>query len=342
MKIGLVGYQGSGKSTLFEWLTGVAPDASQAHVGQSAMAAVPDERIDKLVEIYEPKKVVYASVEIVDTPGLARDHEGSAARLAKIREVGCLVLVVAGFADADPLAELESFEEDLLLADMELLQGRVERLRESVKKPRPTRDQEMAELAALEPLLSKLEEGQALREMELTDDQEKAIRAFQLFTSKPKLIVVNTADDESRPERFLDPLGETARAVAAPVSLELELARMDEAQREEMRNDLGLEGDRRPELLQAMLRASGQMLFFTASEKEVRSWLLPFGATAVDAADGIHSDLARGFIRAETMAAADLFRLGSEREVKAQNLMRQEPKDYIVQDGDVLHIKFSV
>ena len=341
MKIGLVGYQGSGKSTLFEWLTGVEPDPSLAHVGQSAMAPVPDPRVDALVEIYRPKKIVLASLELFDTPGLARDDEGNAARLARIREVGCLVLVVAAYAGDDPLAELARFEEDLLLADMQIVSGRVQRLRESVKKPRPSREREQAELDALEPLLAALESGRALREIELSDEQQKVIRAFQLFTHKPKLVVVNTADDENQPERFLRPLGQTP-AVAVPLGLELELARLGPEEREEMRRDLGLASDRRPEVLQAMLRASGQILFFTASEKEVRSWLLPRGATALDAADSIHSDLARGFIRAETMASADLIRLGSEREVKAQNLLRQEPKDYIVQDGDILHIKFNV
>ena len=340
MKIGLVGYQGSGKSSLFQWLTGVEPDPSQAHVGQSAMAPVPDPRIDALVEIYHPKKVVTAAIELFDTPGLSRDHEGNAARLAKIREVGCLVLVVAAYAGADPLAELASFEEDLLLADMEIVTGRVERLRQSVKKPRPTRDQELAELAALEPLLEALESGQALRDIKLSKEQQKVVRAFQLFTRKPKLVVVNVADDEERPERFTASL--KARSLAVALGLELELARLDQAERAEMLRDLGLQGTPPGKALGAMLQASGQMLFFTASEKEVRSWLLHLGATAVEAADSIHSDLARGFIRAETMAAADLLRLGSEREVKAQHLMRQEPKDYVVQDGDILHIKFSV
>src|SRR3954469_8419567 len=125
MKIGIVGYQGSGKSTLFEWLTGVAAVPAQAHTGQSAMAAVPEPRIAALCEIYHPKKVTQASLELVDTPGLSRTHEGNAARLGLIREAGCLVLVVAGFSGSKPLVDMASFQEDVLLADLEIVSGRV-------------------------------------------------------------------------------------------------------------------------------------------------------------------------------------------------------------------------
>src|SRR5436853_4008097 len=154
MKIGLIGYQGSGKSTLFEWLTGAKPDPALAHASQSAMAAVPEPRVEALCQIYHPKKITLAALELVDTAGLSRTHEGNAARLAQIREAGCLLLVVGGFArGSDPLADVSSFDEDFLLADLEIVSGRVERLRESTKKPRPNRDQEMAELEALEPVL---------------------------------------------------------------------------------------------------------------------------------------------------------------------------------------------
>src|SRR5690606_15690884 len=158
-----IGYQGSGKSTLFEWLTGVKPDPALAHASQQAMAAVPDERVEPLCKIYNPKKVTLASLELVDTAGLSRSHEGNAARLAQIREAGCLVLVVGAFGSGSKaMADVDAFAEDFLLADMEIVAGRVERLRESTKKPRPGREQELAELAALEPLLAALESGQPL------------------------------------------------------------------------------------------------------------------------------------------------------------------------------------
>lgn len=342
MKIGLVGYQGCGKSTSFEFLTGVRPDPAQAHIGQSAMAPVPEARVEPLCAVYHPKKITLAALELVDTPGLARSHEGNATRLTVLREAGCLVLVVGAFAGQDWRQDLHSFREDLLLADMQIVSGRIDKLKDSVKKPRPNRDQELAELAALEPMLAALESGKALSEVGLSEEHLKHTRSFRLLTEKPTLILVNVADDETDLQKYTS--GDTAeqRVFAAPLGLELELARMNPADRTEFQKEMGLTGSCHDELIRLILDASGQMLYFTAGDKEVRTWMLRKGGTALEAAENIHSDLARGFIRAETMQCDDLIRLGSEREVKAKNLTRQEPKDYVVKDGDILHIKFSV
>jgi ribosome-binding ATPase YchF (GTP1/OBG family) len=342
MKIGLVGYQGCGKSTLFEWLTGVRPDPALGHTGQSAMAVVPEPRVAPLTAIYKPKKVTLAGLELVDTPGLTRSHEGNAARLSLIREAGSLVLVVAAYDGTDWRKDLSRFDEDFLLADLEIVSGRIERLRDSVKKPRPNRDQELAELAALEPLAATLEAGRRLGEAGLTDEQLKATRSFRLLTEKPRLVLVNVADDEADLARFAAQAPAGERVVAAPLGLELELERMAPSDRASFVQEMGLSPLDRDDLLRTVLDVSGQFLYFTAGDKEVRTWMLPKGATALEAADNIHTDLARGFIRAETMRADDLIRLGSEREVKAHHLLRQEPKDYVVQPGDILHIRFSV
>lgn len=342
MKIGLVGYQGSGKSTFFNWITGVAPDPSLAYATQSAMAPVPDPRVAQLCSIYHPKKTTLASLEIVDTPGLSRDHEGNAARLGLIREAGCLVLVVAAFDGTDPLATLGSFEEDLMLADLEVISGRVERLRDSIKKPRPNREEQKEELAAIEPLVDLLEQGQPLDPCRMTKEQLRATRSYRLLTEKPRLVIMNMADDEHDSGQFEAHQPEHARIVAVPVGLELELSRMHPAEQAEFRQELGSPGFDRDGLVRTLMEASGQMLFFTAGEKEVRTWMIPVGATAVEAADTIHSDLARGFIRAEIMSCDDLIRLGSERDVRQHNLTRQEPKDYVIQDGDILNVRFSV
>ena len=344
MKIGLTGYQGSGKSTLFEWLTGVAPDHALAHTGQSAMATIPEPRIESLCEIYHPKKVTRASLELVDTPGLSRTHEGNAARLALIREAGCLVLVVAAFDGSDPAAELSRFEEDLMLADMDLVTRRLERVEEALKKPVPRAEKEslVHEQDTLRLVLERMESDDPLREDEMNDEQRKVTRAFRLLTEKPRMVVVNTADDEDDPSRFAKCAPEGIPVFPVPVGLEMELARMTPEERAEFEEEMGVGGTDKDHLIRTMLEASGQMLFFTAGEKEVRTWLLPRGGTAVEAAGGIHTDLARGFIRAEIMTCSDLVRLGSEREVKANNLVRQEPKDYVVQDDDILLIRFSV
>ena len=344
MKIGLVGYQGSGKSTLFHWITGVAPDPAMAHTGQSAMAAIPDPRLELLCKIYHPKKVTAAAIELVDTPGLTRTHEGNAARLAMIREAGCLVFVVAAFDGGDPAAAMRSFDEDLLLADMEIVGNRIQRIEEQRKKPLPRLEQQQHEFehATLQLVLKAMEAGKPLRETELTDEQQRATRAFRLLTEKPRLVIINTADDEAKPERFTALSTPEMPVLAVPAGLELELSKMSHEDREAFVAEMGIVSTDRDHLIRTILKSSGQNTFFTAGEPEVRTWMLRQGGTALDAADGIHSDIARGFIRAEVMTVSDLVRLGSEREVKAQKLLRQEPKDYVVKDDDILLIRFSV
>lgn len=341
MKIGIVGYQGAGKSTLFEWLTGETADPAQAHRAQNAMATVPEQRVEPLCQIYQPKKITLASLELVDTPGLSRSHEGSAARLATIRESGCLVMVVAAFAGNDAAADFQNFADDLLIADLDIVSGRIERLREQVKKPRPDRDELQAELAAIEPLHEAMEEGRSLREMELTPDQQKAIRSFQLFSEKPRLLVVNTPDDEEDLAQYQALAGDGIPVFALSLGMQLELTRMEEAERHDFCAEMGVTSVSPHDLVRAITDTSGQMLFFTCGEKEVRTWMIRQGGTAVEAAGNIHTDLAKGFIRAECMNADDVIRLGSEREVKAQSLWRQEPKDYVIQDGDVLLIRHN-
>lgn len=344
MKIGLAGYQGSGKSSLFHWLTGVSPDPSRSHLDQSAMAVIPEPRIEQLVEIYTPKKVTRAAIEVTDTPGLSRDHEGNAARLACLREADALVLVVAGYGGADPKLEYQSFYEDLLLADMELVSHRIERVEQSTRKSAPREEKEKIqyELDVLQRILSGLEEGKPQPASAFSEDEKRITRAFRLFTEKPRMVLVNTADDEQNPERFSGMLGPDVTVMAASVALQLELTQLSAEDAEELITEMGLRTMSSDAIIRTMMDISGQMIFFTAGEKEVRTWILRKYGTAVEAAGSIHSDLARGFIRAEIMTVADLVRLGSEREVKAAGLVRQEPKDYVIQDGDILLIRFSV
>jgi len=341
IKIGLVGYKGSGKSTLFEWLTGTPGDPALSHAIQSEMAPAPDDRVDSLCKIYSPKKVTIANLEIVDTPGLNRDHEGSAAKLALIREAGCLVQVIGAYDDTDPFKDLGSFDDDLLIADLDLVSTRVDRLREAVKKPRPNRDEQIVELAALEPLLESLENGVPMRDVELTPDQEKATKSFQLLTQKPRFVVFNAADDEEDFARFEGKAPEGADYAVVPLRLQVDLQKMSPEEREEFCAEMGVSMFDRDQILRQLMNASQQMLFFTAGEKEVRTWMIPQGATAVDAAGSIHTDLAKGFIRAAVMNIDDLVRLGGERELKAANLLRQEPKHYVIQDGDILEIRHN-
>ncbi len=340
MKIGIVGYQGAGKSTLFHWLTDEEPNPALAHLTQSAMTAVPESRVAQLCEIYKPKKVTLASLELVDTPGLSRDHSGSAQKLAMIREAGCLIIVVGAYVGSDAKTDLTNFEDDLLIADLDIVSGRVERLKDQVRKPRPNRDELVKELESLEPIHAALEEGTALRDLELNPDQQKAIRSFQLFSEKPRMVVVNTPDDETDFEKYQAASPDTT-LVAIPLALECGLMQMSPEDRAEFCEEMGVAPGDRDALVRQIMEVSNQMLFFTAGEKEVRTWMIRQGGTAVEAAGNIHTDLAQGFIRAETMTCDDLLRLGSEREVKAANLVRKEHREYVIQDGDIITIQHN-
>lgn len=341
MKIGIIGYQGCGKSTLFTWLTGVPADPALAHTVQSAMAPIPDPRVAQLAALYHPKKITLAALELVDTPGLSRSHEGSAQKLALIREASALVIVIAAFAGHDAASDLTRLDDDLLLADLDILAGRIERLREQLRKPRPGREKDQAELELLLPLLAELEAGRPLHRYPLSDEQRRAIKSFQLFSEKPRLILFNTADDETDLSRFeaLAPPGQPWAAFS--VTLQRDLAAMEPAEREAFCREMQVTPVDRDALLRQIMHVSGQKLFFTAGEKEVRTWLIRQGATALDAAAQIHTDLAKGFIRAEVMQVANLVRLGSERELKAAGLVRQEPRDYVIRDDDVLLIRHN-
>lgn len=343
MRIGLVGYQGSGKSSVFELLSGTKPDPSKAHSGQVGMATLPDARFDGLVKLYNPKKITPAKIELFDTPGLSREHgESNNQRISVVREADALVHVIGSYQGGEPFADVRNFEEDLVLADLQVLQNRIERLEAGIKKNRPDREQSQEELALLHPVQELLQSGKRLREVELTAEQEKATKSFSLLTRKPQLILLNTADatvDEAA-EKKLTEAG--YKVVSAPLGIELEVQALDESERAVFAADFGLKEPSRDRVLRAIFEATQQITFFTSDEKEVRAWLLRRGSSALDAAGTIHTDLARGFIRAEIMAVADLLRLGSEREVKAANLYHTVGKDHLMQDGDEIVVRFSV
>ncbi len=218
-----------------------------------------------------------ASLELVDTPGLSRSHEGSAARLAMIREAGCLVLVIDAYGRTDPKADLESFDADLILADMEIVSNRIKRVEESLRKPLPRMEHEVLqhEQATLKTVLAALERGKPLRESDMTDDQLKVTRSFRLFGEKPRVVIFNTADDEAKPERFTSLGTPETPVLAVPAGLELELAKMSPEDRAEFQKEMGVGGTDRDAVIRTLLTTSRQRLFLTAGEKEVRTWLLP-------------------------------------------------------------------
>jgi len=343
MKIGLVGYQGGGKSTVFELLTGIAPDPAKAHTGQVGVARVPDERFDKLVEQFAPKKVSPARIELFDTPGLNSERqERNAQRLGVIREAHALVQIIGCFAGRDPLSEVTAFEDDLILADLEVVANRMERLKTDVTKPRPDREELSAELEALRPIETALSAGESLLGFDFSELQDAVCKSFSLLTRKPRLIVLNTADADYDSGLLEAIRSQGLRVIAAPFGLELEVESLPPEDRAEFAAEMGLADPCRENLLRGIFDVTDQITFYTCDEKEVHAWLLRRGETALDAAGTIHTDLARGFIRAEIMATEDLLRLGSEREVKAAGLHHLEGKEYVMRDGDEIVVRFSV
>jgi ribosome-binding ATPase YchF (GTP1/OBG family) len=259
-----------------------------------------------------------------------------------IREAHALVHVIGAFAGADPLKTAAAFADDLVLADLQVVNNRLDRLRKDMAKPRPDREELHAEMAALEPIAARLGHGELLRDMEFTEPQEKACRSFSLLTRKRQLAVLNTSESEYDAAAVAELERQGHRVVAAPAGLELELQALPETDREEFAREMGLAEPSRGRLLRAIFDVTDQITFYTCAEKEVHAWLLKRGSTVLEAADTIHSDLARGFVRAEVWSTEDLLRLGSERELKAAGLQHVEGRDYVVQDGDEIFIRSGV
>ncbi|GHT27489.1 ribosome-binding ATPase YchF [Planctomycetales bacterium] len=347
MKIGLAGYKGSGKSSLFHWLSGITPDLALSHSFQSASIPLPEPRFKALTDIYHPKKTTYASIELVDTPGLSRDDQQSnPQRLALLREADALVWVVPVFGGNDPVKEINAFREDTILADLEIVLNRIEKVTEQNKRPVPKTEHEKFafELETLKVLQEGLESGHPVQEDQLTLEQQRVVRGFRLLNGKPKMFIFNTADEETDLEqykKYAEKDGNSTAAAAVSVRLELELSEMTEEEKKSFLEEMQLPCADKDAVLKMLLDTSGQSTFLTAGEKEIRTWLMPKGGTAIEAAGSIHTDMVKGFIRAEVIKADDLIRLGSERAVKAEGLITREPKDYVVKDGDILLFHFS-
>jgi GTP-binding protein YchF len=340
MRVGIVGFAGSGKSTLFQLLTGARPDPAKIHSGQLGVATLVDPRLDYLAEQHHPRKVTPATVEFLDTPGLlSGSHADNPQRLALIREGDALLIVLNGFSGGDPAAELASFREEILFADLEVVTNRVERLEASVKKPRPDRESLLKELELVQRVQAVLDEGKSVGALDLSDEDKKPLRSFGLLTDKAFVVVLNTAEGQGVPDslRAIAP-----KALAIDAKLELELSQLEPEDRAAFLADLEIHELGRERIIRRAYDAVGMITFFTAGDPEVRGWNLERGASAVEAAGKIHTDLAKGFIRAEVTAFEDLRAAGTLKDAKAKHLQRLEGKDYIVKDGDVIYFRSAL
>lgn len=344
MKVGIAGFAGSGKSTIFQWLTGAKPDPGKSQVGQPGTAKVPDDRLDWLSAKFNPKKTTAAELLFLDTPGLlATDRKDNPRRLGILRDANGLLVIINGYSDSDLADELRRFREELLFADLEVITNRIDKLHDNLKKPRPAKQREadQVELALLEKITAVLEQGKSVATMGLRDDEEKAIRSFQFLTLKPELVLVNIGDDRIGKPLPADLLELSPKALAVPAKLELELEDLSEEDRQVFMQDMGLTGSSCGETLRSIFYGMGQIVFFTIGEDECRGWGVSRGTIAVDGAGQIHTDLARGFVRAEVVTFENFRTCGSLKEARNQGLERLEGKTYVVQDGDIMHIRHS-
>lgn len=338
MKVGLVGYAGSGKTTVFTWLTGVAPDLAASQRGQTGVARIPDSRLQWLSEQFKPKKTTNATLEVLDTPGLlVGDTKDNPRRLGILREADGLLVVLNGFT-GDPARELENFRADCILADLEIVSNRIPKVEAQLKKAKPAKEREAdeMELVTLRKVVAELESSRPLQNLELNETETKTIKAFQLLTLKPELALVNQGDaGQAIPPGVL---ALSPHALAAPVKLEQELIDLSEADRASFMADLGITELSRDKILRGIFYGMGRIVFLTAGEDECRSWAISKGVTAPIAAGAIHSDLTAGFVRAEVISFEEYQKAGSFKEAKTKGVLRLEGKTYIVQDGDIMNI----
>ncbi len=359
MQIGIVGLPYSGKTTIFSTLLKHKTQEPGGKVSaERGVVKVPDERLDKLTAMFNPKRKVNATIEYIKVPGLEGESAGTRGLpgqfLANLKTVDALLVVVRNFQNEyyphpldriDPKADIEYINSEFLLSDLGIVETRYEKLSKLVNKTQDEKDKR--ELALFEKLKAHLEEEQPLRTMDFNEHEQLILKGYQFLTAKPVLYVINIQEDQipnagAIEEEFSYLNAKNSGVTTLSAEIEKEISELDDDDAAVFMEDLGIKEPALLKLIRKSYELLGLISFFTVGEDECRSWPIPKGTNAQKAAGAIHTDLEKGFIRAETVHYDDLIREGSMQACKEKGLLRLEGKDYIVRDGDILNIRFNV
>ncbi len=356
MRAALIGLMQSGKSTLLSAISGKAIPPIGITAIEEAVVPVPDERLDWLTEYYKPKKTTQATIDCLDLPGfsfLDEHGRGAVKRLINsIRTVDLLVLVVRAFEDStvpsyrnsvDPARDLNELKTELLLSDLDLVATRIERLEKQVHKPTKTQGRDKIELVLQKKLQEAIESEKPISSVISSEAEMEIVKSLGFLTLKPMLVAINIGENQLEDKfNFGDPAEAIMPTIGICTKLEHELSQLDSESRTAFMADLGISESAAGKFVNGCYSALGLISFLTTGTDEVRAWPIKNETIALEAAGKIHSDIKRGFIRAETIAYDNLREYGSEKAVKAAGKVRLEGKEYVVKDGDIINFRFNV
>jgi len=353
MKVALLGLPQSGKSTILSAISGKAMPHLGSTAIEEAIVPVPDERLTCLAELYKPKKIVHATIDCLNVPGLnfIDEHGRVAARrlINQTRTTELIVLVVRAFENPavpfyrnsiNPVRDLNELKTELLLADLELVTTRIQNLEKQIHKPTPTQAHDRAEMALQKRLQQVIESEKPISSAVETEAEKEIIKSLGFLTLKPMVIAVNIGENQS--DKKFDFPDIRLPVICICAELEYELAQLDAESRKEFMADMGITESAVSKFVHCCYSALGLISFLTVVSGELRAWPIKRGTIALDAAGKVHTDIKRGFIKAETITFDDLRKLGGEKAVKAAGKIRLEGKEYVVQDGDIINFRFNV